>query len=217
MYGPTHLHNEVIDFYYTAEFTDSFTEIELGDAKLKIPQGFEKYGEFEGGMSFMNAQKDAIMVSYYSEEDDEDPLFEESDSELAEYYARDKWFDSLYQKYYGVSMDTMYGVRYIDYFTDLNDVKFYESEKAILLICTSVMRKVTETDQPMSVSKFDNGMYTCLISGRVMMSNNVFWTADVWHSNDLDGTFYTITYMAKNTSDIKDSQMIFQIVNSLEF
>lgn len=217
MYGPTHRHNEVINFDYSAEFTDSFTEIELGDAKLKIPQGFEKYGEFEGGMSFMNAQKDAIMVSYYSEEDDEDPLFEESDSELAEYYARDKWFDSLYQKYYGVSMDTMYGVRYIDYFTDLNDVKFYESEKAILLICTSVMRKVTETDQPMSVSKFDNGMYTCLISGRVMMSNNVFWTADVWHSNDLDGTFYTITYMAKNSTDLKDSQMIFQIVNSLEF
>lgn len=219
-YGPMYRHNEVIDFDYSAEFTDSFTEIELGNAKLKIPQGFEKYGEFEGGMSFMNAQKDAIMVSYYSEEDDENPLFDESDSELAEYYARDKWFDFLYQKYYGVSMDTMYGIKYIDYFTDLDDIKFYESEKAILLICTSVIRKVTETGQPITVSKFDNGMYTGLISGRLMTigdKSNVYWTADIWHSNDLDGPYYSITYMAKNTSDIKDSQMICQIVNSLEF
>ena len=72
----------------------------------------------------------------------------------------------------------------------------------------------------MSVSKFDNGMYTGLISGRLMTigeKSNVFWMADAWHSNDLDGSYYTVTYMAKNTSDIKDSQMIFQIVNSLEF
>lgn len=223
LYGPTHRHNEVINFDYSAEFTDNFTVITCKDAKLKIPQGFEKFGETDEDnefVSFKNGENGFIMVSYYSEEAYGEPILDESDSEFAEYYARDKWFDSLYEKYYGVSTDTLYGVMYINYFTDLDDVKFYESEKAILLICTSVMRKVTDTDQPVTVSKFDNGMYKGLISGRVMEygeQTNVYWKADIWHSNDLDGESYSVTYMIKNTSDIKDSQMIFQIVNSLEF
>lgn len=223
LYGPTHRHNEVINFDYSAEFTDNFTVITCKDAELKIPQGFEKFGETDGDnefVSFKNGENGFIMVSYYSEEAYGEPILDESDSEFAEYYARDKWFDSLYEKYYGVSTDTLYGVMYINYFTDLDDVKFYESEKAILLICTSVMRKVTETGQPVTVSKFDNGMYKGLISGRVMEygeQTNVYWKADIWHSNDLNGESYSVTYMIKNTSDIKDSQMIFQIVNSLEF
>lgn len=223
LYGPTHRHNEVINFDYSAEFTDNFTVITCKDAKLKIPQGFEKFGETDEDnefVSFKNGENGFIMVSYYSEEAYGEPILDESDSEFAEYYARDKWFDSLYEKYYGVSTDTLYGVMYINYFTDLDDVKFYESEKAILLICTSVMRKVTDTGQPVTVSKFDNGMYKGLISGRVMEygeQTNVYWKADIWHSNDLDGESYSVTYMIKNTSDIKDSQMIFQIVNSLEF
>lgn len=223
LYGPTHRHNEVIDFDYSAEFTDNFTVITCKDAKLKIPQGFEKLGETDEDnefVSFKNGENGFIMVSYYSEEAYGEPILDESDSEFAEYYARDKWFDSLYEKYYGVSTDTLYGVMYINYFTDLDDVKFYESEKAILLICTSVMRKVTDTGQPVTVSKFDNGMYKGLISGRVMEygeQTNVYWKADIWHSNDLNGESYSVTYMIKNTSDIKDSQMICQIVNSLEF
>lgn len=223
LYGPTHRHNEVINFDYSAEFTDNFTVITCKDAELKIPQGFEKFGETDGDnefVSFKNGENGFIMVSYYSEEAYGEPILDESDSEFAEYYARDKWFDSLYEKYYGVSTDTLYGVMYINYFTDLDDVKFYESEKAILLICTSVMRKVTDTGQPVTVSKFDNGMYKGLISGRVMEygeQTNVYWKADIWHSNDLNGESYSVTYMIKNTSDIKDSQMIFQIVNSLEF
>lgn len=223
LYGPTHRHNEVIDFDYSAEFTDNFTVITCKDAKLKIPQGFEKFGETDEDnefVSFKNGENGFIMVSYYSEEAYGEPILDESDAEFAEYYARDKWFDSLYEKYYGVSTDTLYGVMYINYFTDLDDVKFYESEKAILLICTSVMRKVTDTGQPVTVSKFDNGMYKGLISGRVMEygeQTNVYWKADIWHSNDLNGESYSVTYMIKNTSDIKDSQMIFQIVNSLEF
>lgn len=223
LYGPTHRHNEVINFDYSAEFTDNFTVITCKDAELKIPQGFEKFGETDGDnefVSFKNGENGFIMVSYYSEEAYGEPILDESDSEFAEYYARDKWFDSLYEKYYGVSTDTLYGVMYINYFTDLDDVKFYESEKAILLICTSVMRKVTDTGQPVTVSKFDNGMYKGLISGRVMEygeQTNVYWKADIWHSNDLNGESYSVTYMIKNTSDIKDSQMICQIVNSLEF
>lgn len=223
LYGPTHRHNEVIDFDYSAEFTDNFTVITCKDAKLKIPKGFEKLGETDEDnefVSFKNGENGFIMVSYYSEEAYGEPILDESDSEFAEYYARDKWFDSLYEKYYGVSTDTLYGVMYINYFTDLDDVKFYESEKAILLICTSVMRKVTDTGQPVTVSKFDNGMYKGLISGRVMEygeQTNVYWKADIWHSNDLNGESYSVTYMIKNTSDIKDSQMICQIVNSLEF
>lgn len=223
LYGPTHRHNEVIDFDYSAEFTNNFTVITCKDAELKIPQGFEKFGETDEDnefVSFKNGENGFIMVSYYSEEAYEEPILDESDSEFAEYYARDKWFDSLYEKYYGVSTDTLYGVMYINYFTDLDDVKFYESEKAILLICTSVMRKVTDTGQPVTVSKFDNGMYKGLISGRVMEygeQTNVYWKADIWHSNDLNGESYSVTYMIKNTSDIKDSQMICQIVNSLEF
>lgn len=223
LYGPTHRHNEVINFDYSAEFTDNFTVITCKDAELKIPQGFEKFGETDEDnefVSFKNGENGFIMVSYYSEEAYEEPILDESDSEFAEYYARDKWFDSLYEKYYGVSTDTLYGVMYINYFTDLDDVKFYESEKAILLICTSVMRKVTDTGQPVTVSKFDNGMYKGLISGRVMEygeQTNVYWKADIWHSNDLNGESYSVTYMIKNTSDIKDSQMICQIVNSLEF
>lgn len=221
-FGPMHLHNEIIDFDYAAEFTGDFTEIELGKAKLKIPNGFEKFGEADENeefISFRNEQKGFIMVSYYSEEEDEEYFLDESDPEYAEYYAKEKFFDLLYQKYYGVSYSTHYGFKYLNYFFDLEDVKFYESEKALLTCMQLISKKIVDTG-PMSVSKFDNGMYTGLISGRLMTigdKSNVYWTADIWHSNDLDGSYYTVTYMAKNTSDIKDSQMICQIVNSLEF
>lgn len=220
-YGPTHLHNEVIDFDYSAEFTDSFTEFEIQNAKLKIPQGFEKFGEADENdefISFRNEQKGFIMVSYSSEGGE--ILFDESDPEELEYYNYEKWLNSICQKYYGVPYSTIYGGIYLNYFLDLEDIKFYESEKAVFLCAELVSKMVMDTGYPMSASKFDNGMYTGLISGRLMITgdkSNVYWTADIWHSNDLDGPYYSITYMAKNTSDIKDSQMIFQIVNSLEF
>lgn len=220
-YGPTHLHNEVIDFDYSAEFTDSFTEFEIQNAKLKIPQGFEKFGEADENdefISFRNEQKGFIMVSYSSEGGE--ILFDESDPEELEYYNYEKWLNSICQKYYGVPYSTIYGGIYLNYFLDLEDIKFYESEKAVFLCAELVSKMVMDTGYPMSASKFDNGMYTGLISGRLMTigdKSNVYWTADIWHSNDLDGPYYSITYMAKNTSDIKDSQMICQIVNSLEF
>lgn len=220
-YGPTHLHNEVIDFDYSAEFTDSFTEFEIQNAKLKIPQGFEKFGEADENdefISFRNEQKGFIMVSYSSEGGE--ILFDESDPEELEYYNYEKWLNSICQKYYGVPYSTIYGGIYLNCFLDLEDIKFYESEKAVFLCAELVSKMVMDTGYPMSVSKFDNGMYTGLISGRLMTigdKSNVYWTADIWHSNDLDGPYYSITYMAKNTSDIKDSQMICQIVNSLEF
>ncbi len=224
-YGPTHLHNEVIDFDYTAEFTGNFTEIELGDAKLKIPQGFEKISEYEESVAYKNAQGNIIQVHYFPKEEYDSSLndsdVETLDSDkLKEDRAVTKLANSIYQKYYGVSLDSMYGVLYVDYFVDLEDVKFYESEKATLMIGTIFTKIVADNDALMSVSKFDNGMYTGLISGRVMPfgeQQNVFWMADAWHSNDLTGSYYSVSYMAKNTSDIKDSQMIFQIVNSLEF
>lgn len=226
MYGPTHRHNEVINFDYSAEFTGDFTEIELGKAKLKIPNGFEKFGEADENeefISFKDEQNGLIMVSYYSEKDYGGALIDEldeSDPEQFEYYAYFKWLDSICQKYYGVPYSTIYGSTYLNYFLDLEDIKFYESEKAVFLCAELVTKMVMDTGNPMSVSKFDNGMYSSLISGRLMTygdKSNVYWTADIWRSNDLDGSYYSVSYMAKNTSDIKDSQMIFQIVNSLEF
>lgn len=220
MYGPTHLHNEVIDFDYSAELTGDFSEIEFQNAKFKIPKGYEKTDEYDEGISFMNNQKSFIMVSYFSEDSDEEFFVDESDPEYAEFYATEKLFDSLYRKYYGVSRETMYGFKYLDYFIDLENIKFYESEKAILLCTLLVSKMITDTGNPMSVSKFDDGLHCGLISGRLMTigeKSNVFWTADIWHSNDKDGSFYTVTYMAKGITDIKDSQMIFQIVNSFEF
>lgn len=224
-YGPTQLHNEVIDFDYTAEFTGDFTEIEFQNAKLKIPQGFEKISEYEESMAYKNAQGNVIQVHYFPKEDDDSSLndsdVETLDSDkLKEDRAVTKLANSIYQKYYGVSLDSMYGVLYVDYFVDLEDVKFYESEKATLMIGTIFTKIVADNDALMSVSKFDNGIYTGLISGRVMQlgeQQNVFWLADAWHSNDLTGSYYSVSYMAKNTSDIKDSQMICQIVNSFEF
>lgn len=225
LYGPTHRHNEVINFDYSAEFTDSFMEIEFQNAKLKIPQGFEKISEYEESVAYKNAQGNIIQVHYFPKEEYDSSLndsdVETLDSDkLKEDLAVTKLANSIYQKYYGVSLDSMYGVLYVDYFVDLEDVKFYESEKATLMIGTIFTKIVADNDALMSVSKFDNGMYTGLISGRVMQlsgQQNVFWMADAWHSNDLDGSYYSVSYMAKNTSDIKDSQMIFQIVNSLEF
>lgn len=224
-YGPTHLHNEVIDFDYTAEFIDDFTEIEFQNAKLKIPQGFEKISEYEESVAYKNAQGNIIQVHYFPKEEYDSSLndsdVEALDSDkLKEDRAVTKLANSIYQKYYGVSLDSMYGVLYVDYFVDLEDVKFYESEKATLMIGTIFTKIVADNDALMSVSKFDNGMYTGLISGRVMQlsgQQNVFWMADAWHSHDLDESYYSVSYMAKNTSDIKDSQMICQIVNSLEF
>lgn len=225
LYGPTHRHNEVIDFDYSAEFTDSFMEIEFQNAKLKIPQGFEKISEYEESVAYKNAQGNIIQVHYFPKEEYDSSLndsdVETLDSDkLKEDRAVTKLANSIYQKYYGVSLDSMYGVLYVDYFVDLEDVKFYESEKATLMIGTIFTKIVADNDALMSVSKFDNGMYTGLISGRVMQlsgQQNVFWMADAWHSNDLDESYYSVSYMAKNTSDIKDSQMICQIVNSLEF
>lgn len=225
MYGPTHRHNEVINFDYSAEFTDSFMEIEFQNAKLKIPQGFEKISEYEESVAYKNAQGNIIQVHYFPKEEYDSSLndsdVETLDSDkLKEDRAVTKLANSIYQKYYGVSLDSMYGVLYVDYFVDLEDVKFYESEKATLMIGTIFTKIVADNDALMSVSKFDNGMYTGLISGRVMPfgeQQNVFWMADAWHSNDLTGSYYSVSYMAKNTSDIKDSQMICQIVNSLEF
>lgn len=220
-FGPMHLHNEIIDFDYAAEFTDSFTEFEIQNAKLKIPQGFEKFGEADENdefISFRNEQKGFIMVSYSSEGGE--ILFDESDPEELEYYNYEKWLNSICQKYYGVPYSTIYGGIYLNYFLDLEDIKFYESEKAVFLCAELVSKMVMDTGNPMSVSRFDNGMYTGLISGRLMTigeKSNVYWTADIWRSNNLTGSYYTVTYMAKNTSDIKDSQMICQIVNSLEF
>lgn len=225
LYGPTHRHNEVINFDYSAEFTGDFIEIEFQNAKLKIPQGFEKISEYEESVAYKNAQGNIIQVHYFPKEEYDSSLndsdVETLDSDkLKEDLAVTKLANSIYQKYYGVSLDSMYGVLYVDYFVDLEDVKFYESEKATLMIGTIFTKIVADNDALMSVSKFDNGMYTGLISGRVMQlsgQQNVFWMADAWHSNDLDGSYYSVSYMAKNTSDIKDSQMIFQIVNSLEF
>lgn len=225
LYGPTHRHNEVINFDYSAEFTGDFIEIEFQNAKLKIPQGFEKISEYEESVAYKNAQGNIIQVHYFPKEEYDSSLndsdVETLDSDkLKEDRAVTKLANSIYQKYYGVSLDSMYGVLYVDYFVDLEDVKFYESEKATLMIGTIFTKIVADNDALMSVSKFDNGMYTGLISGRLMTigeKSNVFWMADAWHSNDLDGSYYSVSYMAKNTSDIKDSQMIFQIVNSLEF
>lgn len=225
LYGPTHRHNEVINFDYSAEFTGDFIEIEFQNAKLKIPQGFEKISEYEESVAYKNAQGNIIQVHYFPKEEYDSSLndsdVETLDSDkLKEDLAVTKLANSIYQKYYGVSLDSMYGVLYVDYFVDLEDVKFYESEKATLMIGTIFTKIVADNDALMSVSKFDNGMYTGLISGRVMQlsgQQNVFWMADAWHSNDLDGSYYSVSYMATNTSDIKDSQMIFQIVNSLEF
>lgn len=225
LYGPTHRHNEVINFDYSAEFTGDFIEIEFQNAKLKIPQGFEKISEYEESVAYKNAQGNIIQVHYFPKEEYDSSLndsdVETLDSDkLKEDRAVTKLANSIYQKYYGVSLDSMYGVLYVDYFVDLEDVKFYESEKATLMIGTIFTKIVADNDALMSVSKFDNGMYTGLISGRLMTigeKSNVFWMADAWHSNDLDGSYYSVSYMAKNTSDIKDSQMICQIVNSLEF
>ncbi len=158
------------------------------------------------------------MVSYSSEGGE--ILFDESDPEELEYYNYEKWLNSICQKYYGVPYSTIYGGIYLNYFLDLEDIKFYESEKAVFLCAELVLKKVIDTGNPMSVSKFDNGMYSGLISGRLMTygdKSNVYWTADIWRSNDLNGSYYTVTYMVKNSTDIKDNRMIFQIVNSFEF
>lgn len=217
-YGPTYLHNEVIDFDYSAEFTEDFTEIEFKDVNLKIPQGFEKQSQtVEDFVTFLHEQDGFITVSYNEDNGVLAEEFDKTDPEQSKYYVYTKWIDSISQKYYGVPYSTLYGSTYLNYFLDMEDVKFYESEKSVFLCVELIMKMVMDTGSPMTVSKFDNGIYTCLISGRVMMSGNVFWKADIWRSNDLDGSYYSITYLVKDTTDIKDNQMICQIVNSLEF
>ncbi len=45
----------------------------------------------------------------------------------------------------------------------------------------------------------------------------IYWTADVWYSNQKDGAFYTITYIERDGSDLINHQMICALANSLEF
>lgn len=233
-YPLAYIHNEVIDYDYSATFGEKFTETEIAGAKIKIPEGYEKisedYDEYDDYRSvfYKNAQSDIISVAYFPS--GKDPLhMDESDlehldpdeaNELRTYYAKEKIIDSLYKKYYGVSIGTFYGVTYINYFVDLEDVKFYESQKVSLLIVALFTKRVAGTGGPMSVSQFDDGMYCGLVSGRQMsISGNtaVWWKADVWYSNNKEGAYYSIAYCDRNSSDITDNQMICQLVNSLEF
>lgn len=227
-YPLAYMKNEIIEHDYSAEFGENFTEIEIAGAKIKIPEGYEMVNEYDESVFYRNAQNDIISVAYFSNEEDlmladesdlEDLDSEEAD-ELREYLAEEKIIDSLYKKYYGVSTDTYYGMQYVNYFVDVEDIKFYESEKAALLLVTLVMKKVSDTGTPMSVSKFDDGMYCGLICGRQMNlsdKTNVYWRAEVWHSNDKEGKSYSITYCKQNSSDITDNQMICKLINSLKF
>lgn len=227
-YPLTYMHNEIIEHDYSAEFGENFTEIEIAGAKIKIPEGYEMVNEYDESVFYRNAQNDIISVAYFSSEED---LMHADESDLKDLdgdeakeskaeYDKEKIVDSLYEKYYGVSTDTYYGMQYVNYFVDVEDIKFYESEKAALLLVTLVMKKVSDTGTPMSVSKFDDGMYCGLICGRQMNlsdKTNVFWRAEVWHSNNKEGESYSITYCKRNSSDITDNQMICKLVNSLEF
>lgn len=227
-YPLTYMHNEIIEHDYFAEFGENFTEIEIAGAKIKIPEGYEMVNEYDESVFYRNAQNDIISVAYFlNEEDwmhtDESDLEDLDDDEAKEAkaeYDKEKIVDSLYKKYYGVSTYTYYGMQYVNYFVDVEDVKFYESEKAALALSVHMTRKLFDTGTPMSVSKFDDGMYCGLVSGRQMKvsdQTNVYWSAEVWHSNDKEGKSYSITYCKQNSSDITDNQMICKIVNSLEF
>lgn len=231
-YPLTYMHNEVIEHDYSAEFDEEFTEIEFAGAKIKIPEGYEKinenHDEFDDSVYYKNAQNDIIQVSYfpnekdslYLDESDLEDLDPDEADELREHFAKEKIMDSLYKKYYGVSSDTYYGMQYVNYFVDVEDVKFYETQKAALALGVHMTRMLSDTGTPMSVSKFDDGMYCGLICGRQMKlsdKTNAFWTAEVWHSNNKEGESYSITFCDRNSSDITDNQMICKLINSLEF
>lgn len=223
-YGPVYIHNEAIDYDYSAKFDEEFIEVEIKNAKIIIPKGYEKRSEDEDFVSFSDENYNMITVSYFPKEAFDEILdksdIDDSDDEIKDFYAMEKVMDKLYQEYYGVSVNTYYGLTYINYFTDLEDIKFYESEKAALLLVTLVMKKVSDTGSPMSVSKFDDGLHCGLISGRKMKltgDTTTLWRADVWRSNDKEGAYYSIDYWDRNNGDITDNQMICKLVNSLEF
>lgn len=227
-YLPT-MHNEVIEHDYSAEFGENFTEIEIAGSKMKIPAGYEMVNEYDESVFFKNDQNSIISIMYSPSSEEDLMLADESDledldseeaDELREYLAEEKIIESLYKKYYGVSVNTHYGVTYINNFIDLEDVKFYESEKAVLLVGVLIMRTITSGGKAVSVSEFDDGMYCGLVVGRQMRLSDeatVIWSADVWHSNNKEGESYSITYYSKNSSDITNNQMICKLVNSLEF
>lgn len=227
-YFPTYKPNTIIDYDYSAKTDEEFTQIEIQGAKLKIPKGYEKISETDGMAFYRNAQNSVISVGYYPAEDY--PLyFDEFDIESLEpdeaeniraERAKEKLFDSLCQKHFGISTDTHYGMKYVIDFVDVRDVKFYETQKAALMCGIYIMKSVADTGTPMSVSSFDDGLHCGIVEGRQMQRSDktdIYWTADVWYSNNKDGAYYNVVYWDRNSTDITDNQMICKIVNSLEF
>lgn len=232
-YYPEYKQNEIIDYDYSAEFNESFTKIEFAGAKLKIPEGYEKINEYDNDFDgskyvyYKNANNNVIQITYfpsgygrYVDESDIEYLEPDEAEKIRADRVKTEFMDSLYKKYYGISTETYYGMKCILYFVDLEDVKFYESQKSALLIGVTVMKKVADTGHPMSASKFDDGMYCGLIGGYQMaISDNevVHWVADIWHSNRTEDAYYSITYHERDNSDITNNEMICRLVNSLEF
>lgn len=232
-YYKEYSNNEFLDYDYSAEFGEEFTEIEFKGAKLKLPKGYEKTSDDDYIVSYKKPKTNSfITITYYSIEDMEETKFDETEiegldpdeaEEVRELHAAAKVMDSISQKYYGVSMSSYYGAKYLAYCADMEDVKFYESQKAVLLCGVLIMKTVTNAKSAISVSEFNNGMYCGFTQGRYLTplsdgkKQSVFWNADVWYSNNTEGAYYSITYCEQGNSDRTDNQTICKIVNSLEF
>lgn len=231
-YYKEYSNNEFIDYDYSAKFGEEFTEVEYKGAKLKLPKGYEKANDNEDLIFYKNAQNNnAFSITYYSIEEIKEYGYDKSDIESLDpdeaekfraHYAKLKVMDAISQKYYGVPMSTHYGARYLAYYADLEDVKFYEWQKAALMCGVIVMKVGLYSEDTMYVTTFDNGMYCGFVEGHLTpssdgKSSNVLWYAYVWYSNNKEGAYYSITYCDRGSSDITDNQTICKIVNSLEF
>lgn len=227
-YYPTYQPNQIFDYDYSAKTDASFTEIEFQGAKLQIPKGYEKVSETEGSVIYKNAQSNAIFVRFTPSEETlsffDESYMESLEPDEADLYkaelVKEKYFDALCQKHFGVSTDTYYGMKYVTDFVDLNDVRFYESQKAALMLSLTFTKMIVDTGSPSSVSLFDDGLHCGIVQGRQIQltdAANVCWMADVWYANQKDGAFYTITYIERDGSDLTNHQMICALANSLEF
>ncbi len=216
-----------LEYKYNISFDTEYQTVDCTNVTCKIPKGYEKVDTSDENNYFFKDDKTDIVSVYYTPKEEvldynlnPEDFAEITDLKDAE--AKIKYYYYNMRKYFGEDTSTFYGTLYLDNIADLSDIKFYETQKAMMAIPLLITNSVAnQTDHERLVMHFDDGEKCGFIVSHYMATTDegkqsIGYVGYVWKSNAKDGAWYQINYICRDAND--DSiYTLCKIINSMEF
>ena len=236
---PDYLKQPVPEFQnYDFRFENSESQtVEFGDITFQCPKEWNmeyKTSEYNGeiinkAITYYNKEEKVLIsctesenegfLNYFSFDSDE-TNGTESKAEISEQLQKLKKLDKLYHKYYNMSFSNMteYQINYLQYSFDMQDVRWYQTERIIAYIPTIMMKSMASTSAIKKVEHFEGNSCCGYIKQSNSSSSSSIYSIELYRSNGLavDKCYYfTLSFPA--LSEEESNRLMSKIITSVEF